>query len=279
MKNIIFRPSRENEIKTGIDIFLEAMGREKDSEAGQRFRKFALSLVKKELSQFHVIEYKKRLIGNGALIFQEPVVWIASLGILPEFQGNGFGKELLKNLIKKAKSLGFDSIHLYATKKGEFLYRKIGFQSEYSAYVHAISEPLKTEINSEIYTADIFPDWIWEYDKNIVGYNRRNYLESQLYDNSRVIFCKNRGYGLLNGEFIGPVISDNVDIAIDIVLKSIELGAKKIIIPKHFNLSPYLFKRLKLKEIEGTRNSRMTLGKPIHNNLRKSYAIRSFGAG
>ncbi len=279
MKNISVRQSKENEILSGIDIFCQAMGREKESEGAQRLKKFALTLVRYNFSQNYVVEHEKKLIGNGTLIFQEPTAWITSFGILPEFQRMGIGKELLKKLIGRAKSLGFDSIHLYATKEGESLYHEFGFQAEYPAQRYIISEAPKLEIISEIDVSNTFPDWIWEHDKNSMGYDRKNYLKSQLDDTSRVICCKNNGYGLLSGDIIGPVISDNVNMAIDIILKSIELGAKNIIIPKHNKLNPQLFSRLKLKEIEGTRNLKMTLGKPISINLKNIYALRNFGAG
>lgn len=64
--------------------------------------------------------------------------WCAWYGILPEYQGKGFGKALLLWTINQAKKMGFKNFRLYTdledNKTATELYRKVGMIEEsYSA--------------------------------------------------------------------------------------------------------------------------------------------------
>mgnify|MGYP001812768116 CR=1 FL=1 len=59
--------------------------------------------------------------------------WLNSLAVLPEYQSNGYGGELVKHALKELKKLGAPKVNLLIrptnTKVKEF-YEKLGFQIE-----------------------------------------------------------------------------------------------------------------------------------------------------
>jgi ribosomal protein S18 acetylase RimI-like enzyme len=76
-------------------------------------------------------EYEGNRIGLGSAYFERPKASIYGLGIMPEFQGKGFGKELLMLIIKDLTARGFSTIEIEVESKNEnalTLYKKSGFE-------------------------------------------------------------------------------------------------------------------------------------------------------
>lgn len=77
-----------------------------------------------------------RLLGDGGMAF-----YLKDLIILPEFQGKGIGKELLKyvqNYIKNKIEDGWQtSLELMSAKGKEEFYKKFGFEERPSEYTGA----------------------------------------------------------------------------------------------------------------------------------------------
>lgn len=81
----------------------------------------------------------------------EDEMWLAWFGVLPEYQGRGYGKEVLKWSIAKSISEGKKVLRLYTDEtnmqKATNLYKKMGFISEkytkenldYNCYIYSKS--------------------------------------------------------------------------------------------------------------------------------------------
>ena len=66
-------------------------------------------------------------VGVGALHIYSPFLGeIRSLAVLPEYQGKGYGKSIVKSLLEDAKNLGLKDV-LVLTYKKEF-FEKLGFR-------------------------------------------------------------------------------------------------------------------------------------------------------
>ena len=81
---------------------------------------------------YYMIKKNNSIIGMGALRkIKSGVGEIKRMYIKPKYRGNGYGKELLEQLLKKVKEFGFSSVRL---DTGEFMtaahrvYRLAGFQ-------------------------------------------------------------------------------------------------------------------------------------------------------
>ena len=78
------------------------------------------------------IKYKENYIGYGQLIKKDLRVYIANFGILSEYRGRGYGKELLRFIINLAYDLGNRKIYLKCDKKNieaVNLYSSEGFRT------------------------------------------------------------------------------------------------------------------------------------------------------
>ena len=80
---------------------------------------------------YYILQVKNSIIGMGALRkLKNGVGEIKRMYIQPKHRGNGYGKELLEQLLKKGQELGFSSFRL---DTGEFMaaahqvYRLSGF--------------------------------------------------------------------------------------------------------------------------------------------------------
>ena len=279
MSDFSNRLSKEDEILKGVQVFLQAMGIVCDDEASIRTENFSLQLVKNKIACFMIAELNDQIIANGTLIFQGESCWIGFMGVLPEFQRQGIGTQLFNRLVKEAVHLNFKSIDLFATKKGELLYRKCGFQELYPASLYTILEAPQEIKNVQVKIDNSIHPWIWSLDHKAVGYDRKLYLKSGFQHNAKVLFIKDRGYALLNNDFLGPLIAESSDLALEIIRTAYTHGARRMIVPNHPKISNIFFDTLELEEKEGSQNLRMTYADPLPSNLNYLYAIRSFAGG
>ena len=81
---------------------------------------------------YYILQVKDSIIGMGALRkIKKDIGEIKRMYIQPKYRGNGYGKELLEELVKKGQDFGFSSLRL---DTGEFMiaahkvYRLAGFQ-------------------------------------------------------------------------------------------------------------------------------------------------------
>jgi GNAT superfamily N-acetyltransferase len=80
----------------------------------------------------YVLEVEDKIVGMGAVKkLEKGVGEIKRMYIRPEYRGRGFGKELLKKLIDKAKEFGFSTVRLESAKfmpTAHHIYRSVGFK-------------------------------------------------------------------------------------------------------------------------------------------------------
>ena len=81
---------------------------------------------------FQVIEDNNKIIGSvGIYKINDSTCELRKMYIYKEYQGKGLGKQLLKNALISAKTLGYDTITLQTNsllKKALPLYKSFGFE-------------------------------------------------------------------------------------------------------------------------------------------------------
>ena len=79
----------------------------------------------------YCIRHENTSIGLGSAYFDGPKASVYGLGIMPEYQAKGFGKELLTLIIEDLTTKGFSTIEIEVESKNENalnLYKKCGFE-------------------------------------------------------------------------------------------------------------------------------------------------------
>jgi ribosomal-protein-alanine acetyltransferase len=116
---------REEELEGILEV------QEKCFENLQRFsKKFLFNLWRYFPEGFVIAKNKEKVLGYGILKKEIDKGLIFSLGVLPEMQNQGIGKEIMKRLIEIAKKENLKKIYLH-TKETNFkaiaFYQKFGF--------------------------------------------------------------------------------------------------------------------------------------------------------
>ena len=106
-----------------------------------------------------------------------------------------------------------------------------------------------------------------------MGFARRDFLNIKLNHGSKLIIVDREGYALISGLSLGPLISKNINTAVDLIRVGISLGAK------HSKFSYNLSNFIKLTERGDEANLKMFYGKKILQKLEYFYALGTYAKG
>ena len=263
----------------GMHIFSQAMEISIGSEREQNLSTNALEMLTKHLSSYIGIEVDKKLVGIGGVLFHKSSAWIIHFGIDPSYQGKGLGSILFKKLLDYTFEQGYKTIELYATKKGEPLYKKFNFKGEYTACVYSLAGINEYNHNYDIRISNDFPLWALYLDEMATGIDRSRYLKAYLGANTKIVTISQKGYALIVRDSLGPVIATDPDIAIALVQKGYQLGVKRIVIPSHPFFPNKFYEYIKLENNFMYCCLKMFYGEKIIQNLHMIYAHRGYGGG
>ena len=283
MNPYLIREPEANEILNSIITMLRSFDRPLINEI-EKERDVWLYLIKNELAKFLIALKNNKIIGIGGLFLFQDVASIGYMGVLPDYRNQGVGAAIFQNLKQAAIDAGCKTINLYASKLGELIYRKSGFQGQFSANMYLMPKisPKIALKKKNLKVILKIPDWLLDLDREAVGYDRSDYLKARVSLGAKLIVIENEGYGLiskiLSNKRLGPVIASNLEVAIDIIGEGISLGAKSIIIPKHPSFQNEIITLLGLAE-QGKPNLKMVYGEKIKRKINYLYAVGTYAKG
>ncbi len=225
-----------------------------------------------------VAEHEGTIIATGCYVDYESYTWIGSVAVASKFQRKGVGTVLMLKLLDmlkgRAKSFGLD-----ATSAGERLYKKLGFIGEYRTTVFRLPEERSNIFNIKYKVKEVenLPEWILKLDEEASGGKRSHVLKTFIENGSRLLIVHGKGYALLRGNRIGPLIAKNAKIAKAIIVKAIELGAKRLIVPEANEEAIKLMKEIGAQKRYSC--LRMRLGKRRKERISFVYSIISYAKG
>jgi GNAT superfamily N-acetyltransferase len=270
------------ERRLGSAIFARAMGRS-DPAVDAWLYGFSNLLAEAKIGHFLAAQYKDRVVAYGALIAYVKVGWIAFMATVPELQGKGIGSALLRGLMQLAQELGIRTLKLDATSIGIRLYSKYEFEEEYPVRRFEIPAQCGPDggKRTDVKIALSIPEWCLAMDRQAFGDSRRGLLRLALKDGGKVLLVESHGFGILSGRRLGPIVSDSLDAAVDIVRKGGSLGANVIYVPLHPQMPEEFLAILKERESDGeiTCCTRMKWGKPLREDLAKVFASHTAATG
>ncbi|MEN1935333.1 GNAT family N-acetyltransferase [Paenibacillus sp. 102] len=174
---------------------------------------------------------KGEIIASAAIIsYGEKLASIGMVIVHPQYKGKGIGRRITEACIRSVSEK--TPIMLIATKEGEPLYEKLGFQvvSHVSKYICNQYVTPKDYDGSKQY---IFMDYdegdsdrIVKLDEAAFGVNRRNFIQRRIEQSEQCVVVKDRennivGYGMSvqtpENRIIGPTVALTDNIASGIV--------------------------------------------------------------
>lgn len=182
-----------------------------------------------------VAEADNKVIGTTTAInYSNEVVWIGMVLVDKNYRGTGVAKSLLTNILEKLQS--FQSIKLDATPAGQQVYKKLGFEDEYSIMrltnlstkelpeynmIETLPEPIQLKDTDEVAI----------FDQHIFGANRKqliNYLIKEYPGKAWLLKQKDAITGFVLGRngnkyhHIGPVMASTVSDAKTLICRALK---------------------------------------------------------
>lgn len=121
---VVKRIYNNEEIKHWSDIASKAFGYEIESSVIE-------NLTNDKDIQIILAYYNDHPVATGLLYKTDSVIGVHQVGVPPEFQGRGFARLLMKELIGLCRTYKASHIVLQASKSGKPLYEKLGFSEQF----------------------------------------------------------------------------------------------------------------------------------------------------
>jgi len=284
MNSVMIREPKINEILESIKTFLLSFGRV-DFDYILAEEKVWIYLINNKIAKFLIAEKEDKIIGVGGLFLFQQVGSVGYMGVLTEYRGQGIGTAIFRNLMDIAISSGIKTVMLYASKLGEPIYVKFGFRGKYNASMHHLlkAKPKMQDITKDVKVVKSTPDWVLNLDKETMGFDRSDYLKARITLGAKFLIIENEGYALLSKVLskirLGPLIAKNLDTALQIIKKGINLGADNLIIPYHPALQDNMSCITHLTESKEAPNLKMVYGEEIQGKLGYLYSIGTYAKG
>ncbi len=239
------------------------------------------ALIDSGIGIFLISEEEGKLFGIGGVFFFEKVSSFGYMAVLPKYRGRGVGTEIFRNLMKIADERYCETMVLYASPLGKPIYEKFGFQDSFYGTMYQLPIQLtdKGFHYEQVKILGKIPEWISNLDAKTMGFNRRRYLQLKIELGAKVLAVENEGYGLLVDTRLGPLVANNLETALQIIKKGINLGANHLILACHKNFPKTIINSMNLtKKVDGA-NIKMTYGKELSEKLDSLYAIGTYAKG
>ncbi|MCK4379623.1 MAG: GNAT family N-acetyltransferase [Candidatus Lokiarchaeota archaeon] len=274
------REPKDKEISKSINVLYSAFGRAPPVDIKEE-EKIWKALINCEIGKFLISEEKGKVFGIGGVFTFEKVSSFGYMAVLLEYRGKGVGTEIFRNLLEIANKMNSETMILYASQLGEPIYKKFGFKRRFYGMMYQLPiQPPKLGItDKEIKILYTVPDSMLALDKKAMGFDRTNYLNMRIKLGAKILTIEDEGYGLLANKRLGPLVAINLKAALQIINKSITLGADHMIIAKHQYLPKRIFEMFNLTELENRASVKMVYGKEIKKELDLLYAIGTFAKG
>jgi hypothetical protein len=192
------------------------------------------------------------------------------MAVEPALQGHGIGRLLLEHAQVTARRSGVTTFLLEATPSGAHLYRKLGYTTDYESAIVARVATGPAPKSKIADRADVLA-----LDRRASG-TPRDIMIGPLVDEFPGIAIPQRGYGLVVGERLGPVIAKDPDAGREIIGRLAASCTTAVVQldnePARTALAAHGFTDVRLLE-------RMRLGPPIACELTWIWTLASPGAG
>lgn len=283
MKSYVIKEPERDEIIKSIKVMLLSFGKPPLNELEEE-RRVWTHLINNKIAKFLIAVKDENIIGLGGVFLFQNVASIGYMGVLPEYRSQGVGTEIFKKLMEIAMNSGCKTVDLYASKLGEPIYRKYGFQGSYYANLYLLPKKVpKLQIkHKDTKLVSTFPDWLLQLDYKTVGFDRSDYLKVRTTLGAKILIVESEGYGLISNVLstirLGPLIATNLETAAHIIKEGLLLGAESMIIPSHPLFQNEIITLMDLTE-HGDLNLKMTYGENISRKLEYLYAIGTYSKG
>ncbi|MGO4790992.1 GNAT family N-acetyltransferase [Paenibacillus sp. 2KB_20] len=123
--DVLLRQATEEDYEMSVRLSVTAFGLEEDDARAMESHHFA------DNTDMLMIDVKEETVGKLRVSREDGQAWIYGFSILPEYQGRGIGRKVLRQVVKEQSSAGF-TIHLEVETRNDHalrLYESVGFKA------------------------------------------------------------------------------------------------------------------------------------------------------
>lgn len=123
--DILLRQATEEDFEMRVRLSVTAFGLDEDDARSMESHRFA------DHTDMLMIDVNEETVGKLRVSREEGQAWIYGFSILPEYQGRGIGRKVLRQVVKEQSSAGF-TVHLEVETRNDHalrLYESVGFKS------------------------------------------------------------------------------------------------------------------------------------------------------
>jgi GNAT superfamily N-acetyltransferase len=285
LEGLVVEPAGAADLEAGAGVFARAMGRE-DAHVEEWLLEFSRRLAEAGIGHFVIAKHTRTPVGYGSLVAYRNIGWIGFMGTEPEFQGRGVGAAVMRHLLGLSAGMGLKTLKLDATNIGEKLYSKFGFKKEYAARRFEIPGQCtrgtrRDTSGGAVKIVDNMPEWCAALDLRAFGDDRSLLIQAALKHGAKLLVIGKRGFGLLEGKKLGPIVAVDMDTALEIVRWGSGLGANIAYVPLYPELPRRFLASFNLTADRGpiTCCTRMRRGQPVAQESGLVYADYSAATG
>lgn len=283
MSDVEIIPIDLSNIPIAIQVFARARNSPLDVE--QSLIESTTMFYKKNNFTGIAITLNKTIIAFAGLIGMiGKTAWIPYVGVDPDYQGQGYGRILMENLLKLAKKNYWKSLELVASEAGFPVYRKFNFRTDYHVASYEIKSIETDTISTDLLITEInknqnLPSWVLKFDQSVFGIDRSNIFPIHNYNKIFLITKANEGYGIVYGKRIGPIIANSIEIARDIIIKGFSLGGESVILINEPKRIDFFKKEIFMEMIPKTISPKMSFGELIPFKKEYIFGLRTMAYG
>ncbi|MEC0207213.1 GNAT family N-acetyltransferase [Paenibacillus lautus] len=123
--DVLLRQATEEDYEMSVRLSVTAFGLEEDDARTMESHHFA------DNTDMRMIDVNEETVGKLRVSREDGQAWIYGFSILPEYQGRGIGRKVLRQVVKEQSSAGF-TVHLEVETKNDHalrLYESVGFKA------------------------------------------------------------------------------------------------------------------------------------------------------
>ncbi len=246
--DIVIRRALPSDTVSMARVYMDAFGFQGDVHRVKLVYEISLEV---QLDGCYVACIDREIVGVGCFYQHDSLAWIGAVATMKAFQRRGIGIKIVSTLIDELKKRNVVTIRLDSTEAGLKLYRKLGFVEKYKTIMFDLERielryrEVINDVNIEV--LDKIDGFVATIDRKVFGTNRLHVINTWLRYGAKLLVLEDCGYAMIWRDRVGPLVAVDSRAAQILLLKAIELGAKKIIVSEANR------EAMKLMEVLGAR--------------------------
>jgi GNAT superfamily N-acetyltransferase len=178
-----------------------------------------------------VAENSGEIVGVGNGIYTGRSAWLGNIIVREDERGRGIATRITQSLLNNLQKMNCTSFLLIATKQGEPLYRKLGFETTDHYHFFKITKPMPPPEQSHIRNiAGVNTEMLLKLDRLATSEDRQELLSE--FTGKGFLFSKHDANGFYLSDFDqGLIVANKPEAGLSLLQLKVSMGTQSVVIP------------------------------------------------